>query len=60
MPIGRRGEVWQVDLGLVAKVRPAVVLSVPFLDDERAVFEIVPHTTAFPVHSPVVGPPWKK
>ena len=46
MPIARRGEVWQVDLGLVAKVRPAVILSVPFLDHERAVFGIVPHTTA--------------
>lgn len=45
MPIGRRGEIWQVDLGLVAKVRPAVILSVPFLENERAVFEIVPHTT---------------
>jgi mRNA interferase MazF len=31
---------------MVAKVRPAVILSVPFQDHERAVFEIVPHTTA--------------
>ena len=46
MPIARRGEVWQVDLGLVAKVRPALILSIPFLDHERAVFGIVPHTTA--------------
>lgn len=46
MPIGRRGEVWQVDLGLAAKVRPAVIPSVPFLENERAVYEIVPHTTA--------------
>jgi len=46
MPIAQRGEVWQVDLGLVAKVRPALILSVPFLDHERAVFGIVPHTTA--------------
>lgn len=46
MPIARRGEVWQVDLGLVAKVRPALILSVSYLDHERAVFGIVPHTTA--------------
>ncbi|MBI2926420.1 MAG: type II toxin-antitoxin system PemK/MazF family toxin [Verrucomicrobia bacterium] len=46
MPSARRGEAWQVDLGMVAKVRPAVVLNVPFRDDERAVYAIVPHTTA--------------
>jgi mRNA interferase MazF len=46
VPVARRGEVWQVDLGLVAKVRPALLLNVPFLDHERAVFEIVPHTTS--------------
>lgn len=37
---------WQVDLGLAAKVRPALVLNVPFLDNERALYAIVPHTTA--------------
>ena len=26
----RRGEVWQTDLGLAAKVRPVLVISVPF------------------------------
>ena len=46
MPTAKRGEVWQVDLGLAAKVRPALVLNVPFLDTERALFTIVPHTTA--------------
>jgi len=34
----RRGEVWLVDLGMAAKARPAVILSVPFRDDERALF----------------------
>ena len=42
----RRGEVWLVDLGMAAKARPAVVLSIPFLDNERALYAIVPHTTA--------------
>ena len=34
-----------VDLGMTAKVRPALVLSVPVLDHERHLFGIVPHTT---------------
>jgi mRNA interferase MazF len=42
----RRGEVWLVDLGMAAKARPAVILSIPFLDNERALYAIVPHTTA--------------
>jgi mRNA interferase MazF len=46
MPNARRGEVWVVDLGMTAKVRPAVILSTPFREDERALFAIVPHTTA--------------
>ena len=46
MPSVRRGEVWLVDLGITAKVRPAVVCNTPFHDDERALFAIVPHTTA--------------
>ena len=46
MPIARRGEVWQVDLGLVAKVRPALILNIPFQDHERAVYTVVPHTMA--------------
>ena len=46
MPGPRRGEVWLVDLGMAAKARPAVVLSIPFLDNERALYTIVPHTTA--------------
>ena len=46
MPAASRGEVWQVDLGLAAKVRPALVLNIPFRDAERALYAIVPHTTA--------------
>lgn len=41
-----RGDVWIVDLGLAAKVRPALVLSVELEDDDRALVTIVPHTTA--------------
>ena len=41
-----RGEVWLVDLGLAAKVRPALVLSVPAGDADRALVTLVPHTTS--------------
>ena len=46
MPSASRGEVWQIDLGMVAKVRPALILNIPFQDHERAVYAIVPHTTS--------------
>ena len=42
----RRGEVWLVDLGLAAKIRPALVISVPPGDEDRALVAIVPHTTS--------------
>jgi mRNA interferase MazF len=38
--------VWLVDLGLAAKVRPALVLSVPAGDQDRALVTLVPHTTS--------------
>lgn len=41
-----RGEVWLVDLGLAAKVRPALVLSVPTGELERTLVTLVPHTTS--------------
>jgi mRNA interferase MazF len=41
-----RGEVWVVDLGLAAKVRPGVVLNIPLLDQDRALVTLVPHTTS--------------
>ena len=40
-----RGEVWIVDLGMIAKIRPCLVLSIPLLDQDRALVTIVPHTT---------------
>ena len=42
----QRGEVWLVDLGLAAKVRPALVLSIPIEDTDRALVTLVPHTTS--------------
>jgi len=41
----RRGEVWLVGLGMAQKVRPVVILSVAYLDQERALVTYVPRTT---------------
>ena len=41
-----RGEIWLVDLGMVAKIRPALVLSVPPSDVDRALVTVIPHTTS--------------
>lgn len=41
-----RGEVWLVDLGLAAKVRPCLALSIPAQDADRALVTLVPHTTS--------------
>lgn len=41
-----RGEVWQVDFGITQKVRPALVIGIPYSDNDRALIGIIPHTTA--------------
>jgi mRNA interferase MazF len=41
----RRGEVWLFDLGMTAKVRPVLVVSVEYGDSDRAIVTVVPHTT---------------
>ena len=46
MPRANPGEVWIVDLGLAAKVRPCLVLGDYPKDDELSLLIIVPHTTA--------------
>lgn len=46
MDKARRGEVWLVDLGLAAKIRPCLVLNIPFEDHERALVTLVAHTTS--------------
>ena len=48
MPLQRiqRGELWRVDLGYLGKVRPVLVVSVPFRDNERTLCIVVPHTTS--------------
>jgi mRNA interferase MazF len=48
MPLPRiqRGDLWIVDLGYVGKVRPVLVVGIPFLDHERTLCLVVPHTTS--------------
>lgn len=46
MPNANRGEVWVVDLGLAAKVRPCLVLSVMPADEDRALLTLIAHTTS--------------
>ena len=41
-----RGEVWLVDLGMTAKVRPCLVMSAAIGDNDRALITLVPHTTS--------------
>ena len=46
MRVPPRGEVWLVDLGMAAKVRPCLILSVPPEDTDRSIVTLVPHTTS--------------
>jgi mRNA interferase MazF len=40
------GEIWRLDFGMAAKVRPALILSDFPNDDELALLIAIPHTTA--------------
>ena len=46
MPNPNRSEVWLVDLGYAAKVRPCLVISIPAEDEDRALASLIPHTTS--------------
>ncbi len=46
MPRADRGSVWIADLGMAAKVRPCLVLSVPTDPQDRVLVTLVPHTTS--------------
>ena len=61
-PSALRGEIWLVDLGMAQKARPGLILSVAFLDQERAVVTYVPRTTSaratrFEVHTRLAALP---
>ena len=53
MPRPSRGEVWMVDLGLAAKVRPCLLLTDWPADDELALITVLAHTRS------LRGNPWE-
>lgn len=46
MPKAKRGQIWMADLGMIAKVRPVLILSVEYQGNERAVVTYVVRTTS--------------
>ena len=46
MPLVNRGEVWMVDFGMAAKIRPALLLTGEPRDNELDVVTVLLHTTA--------------
>ena len=46
MPNARRGEVWQIDFGMAAKVRPALIPGCDIADEDRVLVAVVYYTTA--------------
>jgi mRNA interferase MazF len=46
MPGVSKGEIWLVDFGMVAKVRPALLLTGEPADDELDLVTVLLHTTA--------------
>jgi len=46
MPTAKPGDIWAVDLGMAAKVRPCLVITRQPGSDELDVFTVVAHTTS--------------
>jgi len=44
--VAKASEVWMIDLGMVAKMRPCLLLTDYPSDDELALVTVLPHTTA--------------
>lgn len=42
----KRGEIWQADLGYAGKVRPVLIISIEYTEEERAIVTYVPRTTS--------------
>jgi mRNA interferase MazF len=57
------GEVWLVDMGMAAKVRPALILTPEPSDVEHALVTVLTHTTASHPENPwnvSIPKPWLK
>ncbi len=46
MPAVNPGEIWMVDFGMAAKVRPALIVTAKPADDELDLVTVLLHTTA--------------
>ena len=46
MPAAKPGDIWMVDLGMAAKVRPCLILTSQPHGDDLDVFTVMAHTTA--------------
>jgi PemK-like, MazF-like toxin of type II toxin-antitoxin system len=46
VPKAKRGDIWMADLGLAAKARPVLILSVDYREEERAVVTYVIQATS--------------
>jgi len=46
MPVINPGEIWMIDFGMAAKVRPALLLTGAPADDELDIVTVLLHTTA--------------
>jgi mRNA interferase MazF len=46
MPVAKPGEIWIVDLGMAAKVRPCLVLTSQPKGEDLDVYTVMAHTTA--------------
>jgi mRNA interferase MazF len=46
MPAAKPGDIWIVDLGMAAKIRPCLILTSPPRGDDLEVFTVMAHTTA--------------
>jgi mRNA interferase MazF len=44
VPRAQRGEIWLIDLGLAQKTRPCLILSIDYLEQERAIVTYIPRT----------------
>ena len=42
----KRGEVWLADLGLAAKVRPVLVITIPYSEADYALICVIPRTAS--------------
>ena len=42
----KRGEIWLFDCGMIEKVRPVLIFSIPFAETDRAVVTVIFHSTA--------------